>query len=395
MVMRGGGCPGHSHAPPRSIPDRRARVDSSGALISVGRVLCPLTRRNRLSARSRPATHHRRRISPSRQRLTRAVTRRVTARADSMGWVVASVRRNARSPGAGDLPAAAGVRGAGRGPPGGPDPPRHQAGQPLRRPARGAVRLREAAGLRPGQADGRPAGGRAEPRRRDHRLVAVDGAGAGRRRAASGRPQRPRCPGRRGLLPPDRPGAVRGAGVLQVLIAHARGPVVPPSRLRPGVPGDLERVVLRCLAKDPADRFPDAAAPERALAGCADAGAWDAEQAARWWREVEPGPRPSERSRSGPDGPDRATPSFLTPVPTTAPTIRPMSRRCAPTATVGATTPSTPGPSTAKWPGGCGTGRLRSAFKPHEVRRCEKSSQVAYPRPCNDPGSRQRSEHKA
>ena len=51
-----------------------------------------------------------------------------------------------------------------------------------------------------------------------------------------------------------------GAGVLQVLIAHARGPVVPPSRLRPGVPEDLERVVLRCLAKDPADRFPDAAA---------------------------------------------------------------------------------------------------------------------------------------
>ena len=48
-----------------------------------------------------------------------------------------------------------GVRGAGRGPLGGPDPPRHQAGQPLRRPARGAVRLREAAGLRPGQADGR------------------------------------------------------------------------------------------------------------------------------------------------------------------------------------------------------------------------------------------------
>jgi serine/threonine-protein kinase len=80
-----------------------------------------------------------------------------------------------------------------------------------------------------------------------------------------------------------------GAGVFQVLIAHARAPVVPPSQLRPGVPEDLEPVVLRCLAKDPADRFPDAVALERALAGCADAGAWDAEQAARWWREVEPG----------------------------------------------------------------------------------------------------------
>ncbi len=44
---------------------------------------------------SRPAVHHRRRISPSRHRVTRAVTRRVTERADSMGLVVANVRRNA------------------------------------------------------------------------------------------------------------------------------------------------------------------------------------------------------------------------------------------------------------------------------------------------------------
>jgi serine/threonine-protein kinase len=76
---------------------------------------------------------------------------------------------------------------------------------------------------------------------------------------------------------------------LQVLIAHAFGPVVPRSRLRPGVPEDLERVVLRYLAKDPADRFSDAVALERVLAGCADAGTWDAEQAAPWWREVDPG----------------------------------------------------------------------------------------------------------
>ena len=52
---------------------------------------CPFTRRNLLSARSRPATHHRRRLSPSRQR----VTRRVTRSADSIGLVVASVRRSA------------------------------------------------------------------------------------------------------------------------------------------------------------------------------------------------------------------------------------------------------------------------------------------------------------
>ena len=56
---------------------------------------CPLTRRNWLSARNSPATHHRRRMSPSRQRVTRAVTRRVTLSADSIGLVVASVRRSA------------------------------------------------------------------------------------------------------------------------------------------------------------------------------------------------------------------------------------------------------------------------------------------------------------
>ena len=40
----------------RSIPDRRARVDSSRALMSVGRARCPLTRRNWLGAGGRPRT---------------------------------------------------------------------------------------------------------------------------------------------------------------------------------------------------------------------------------------------------------------------------------------------------------------------------------------------------
>src|SRR5262249_185735 len=43
----------------------------------------------------------------------------------------------------------------------------------------------------------------------------------------------------------------------EVMIAHARDEVVPPSRLQPDVPADLERVIFRCLAKDPADRFQD------------------------------------------------------------------------------------------------------------------------------------------
>ena len=68
------------------------------------------------------------------------------------------------------------------------------------------------------------------------------------------------------------------------MIAHARDPVVPPSRLRPGIPEDLERVVLFCLAKDASERYPDAASLERALGACGCAGKWDEDQAARWWR---------------------------------------------------------------------------------------------------------------
>ena len=73
---------------------------------------------------------------------------------------------------------------------------------------------------------------------------------------------------------------------IAVLIAHARDPAAPPSRIRPDIPEDLERAVLRCLAKDPDERFADAAALERALADCACAGDWNWDRAAQWWRDV-------------------------------------------------------------------------------------------------------------
>jgi serine/threonine-protein kinase len=75
--------------------------------------------------------------------------------------------------------------------------------------------------------------------------------------------------------------------VVQTLAAHLGEAPLPPARHRPDVPDDLQAVVLRCLAKDPARRFPAAGELDRALAGCACAGAWTGEVAACWWQERE------------------------------------------------------------------------------------------------------------
>jgi serine/threonine-protein kinase len=72
---------------------------------------------------------------------------------------------------------------------------------------------------------------------------------------------------------------------MEVIIAHARDDVVPPSQQQPDVPADLERIVLRCLAKRPEDRFQDAESLEQALSECSVADQWTQSEAARWWHE--------------------------------------------------------------------------------------------------------------
>jgi tRNA A-37 threonylcarbamoyl transferase component Bud32 len=88
---------------------------------------------------------------------------------------------------------------------------------------------------------------------------------------------------------------------MMMLMAHAYEPVVPPAQLCSNVPDDLQAVVLRCLEKDPARRFPDVHSLEQALASCAAADQWTAEQAALWWH-VHPLPAPGE-SELRPDVP--------------------------------------------------------------------------------------------
>jgi serine/threonine-protein kinase len=79
-----------------------------------------------------------------------------------------------------------------------------------------------------------------------------------------------------------------GKNPMEVMIAHARDEVAPPSKHRADVPADLERVILRCLAKNTEDRFQDAESLEQALAECAAADQWTQAQAARWWHENDP-----------------------------------------------------------------------------------------------------------
>jgi serine/threonine-protein kinase len=76
-----------------------------------------------------------------------------------------------------------------------------------------------------------------------------------------------------------------GSNPLEVLIAHAKDDVVPPSQHQADLPADLERVILRCLAKRPEDRYQNTESLEQALAECAAADQWTQSDAARWWRE--------------------------------------------------------------------------------------------------------------
>ncbi|MCP4189780.1 MAG: serine/threonine protein kinase [Planctomycetaceae bacterium] len=74
---------------------------------------------------------------------------------------------------------------------------------------------------------------------------------------------------------------------LKLIFAHVNQPVVPPSMLQDGIPEDLESVLLRCLAKDPADRFQSVEDLARALGFCQDAGQWTGKDANAWWLECD------------------------------------------------------------------------------------------------------------
>jgi len=77
-----------------------------------------------------------------------------------------------------------------------------------------------------------------------------------------------------------------GENSLAVIAAHQNEPPLPLRELREDVPADVEAVVLRCLAKNPAERYASVEDVDQSLAECACAAEWTSAVAADWWRHV-------------------------------------------------------------------------------------------------------------
>jgi serine/threonine-protein kinase len=100
-----------------------------------------------------------------------------------------------------------------------------------------------------------------------------------------------------------------GRSPVQVLAAHLYEQPAPPTGPRGDVGTELQNAVLRCLAKDPAERFPDAESLERVLARCLTGASWTEEEATRWWRSrsTRNGNKGTERMDEGPGRTNRCS----------------------------------------------------------------------------------------
>ena len=71
---------------------------------------------------------------------------------------------------------------------------------------------------------------------------------------------------------------------MQIIMSHANDEPIHPNELNPDVPSSLAHVIIRCLEKKPENRFADVRSLQTALIACETGDAWNAEQAARWWK---------------------------------------------------------------------------------------------------------------
>ena len=77
---------------------------------------------------------------------------------------------------------------------------------------------------------------------------------------------------------------------MKVLIMHANERPIPPSRLNPEIPDDVEAIILRCLEKNPDDRFQSTADIVTAIEDCREYGRWTRDDARLWWKNLDAAP---------------------------------------------------------------------------------------------------------
>ncbi|MDZ4657446.1 MAG: serine/threonine-protein kinase [Bythopirellula sp.] len=70
---------------------------------------------------------------------------------------------------------------------------------------------------------------------------------------------------------------------IKVLVAHASETPVSPRELNPTIPVELEEIILRCLEKQPEDRFQDVASLAEQLEQVPLVDAWSSKLASEWW----------------------------------------------------------------------------------------------------------------
>jgi len=70
---------------------------------------------------------------------------------------------------------------------------------------------------------------------------------------------------------------------LKLIFAHVNEQPVPPSTYNPYISDEVDQIIIRCLAKDPDQRFSSVQELADAINLCPEANAWTAQDARLWW----------------------------------------------------------------------------------------------------------------
>ena len=88
----------------------------------------------------------------------------------------------------------------------------------------------------------------------------------------------------------------KGQTPIQIMMAQVNETPSPPSAHQAGIPADVETIILKCLEKNPDERFNSAAHLRDALIACRCSHDWTAQRASQWWKEQKPGPEKIDNS---------------------------------------------------------------------------------------------------